>query len=72
MAPYKNRQPMDLDAELRRYVPLVALEQMLRDRQLRLTRVDQFLDPFEGSVPKQQIDDQMPIFSSAKDRKSVV
>ncbi len=56
---------MDSGIELRRYLPLVALEDMLRDRRLRLTRVDQFEDIFEGSVPKQQIDDQVPIFSSA-------
>jgi hypothetical protein len=37
---------------------------MLRNRRLRLTRVDTFPDPFEGSVPKRQIDDQLPIFSS--------
>jgi len=36
---------------------------MLRDQRLRLTRVDQWRDPFEGSVPKQQIDDQVPLFS---------
>ena len=35
---------------------------MLRDRQIRLTRIDAFPDPFEGSVPKKQIDDQVAIF----------
>ena len=55
---------MDSATELRRYVPFVALERMLRDRQLRLTRVDQFRDPFEGSVPKRQIDEQVAIFRS--------
>jgi hypothetical protein len=61
---YKNRTPLDAGTELRRHMPLVALEELLRDRRLRLARIDQFHDPFEGSVPKQQIDDQMPIFSS--------
>jgi hypothetical protein len=50
--------------ELRRYTSLNALGHMLRDKQLRLTRVDVFKDQFEGSVPKQQIDDQLPAFSS--------
>lgn len=50
--------------ELRRYTSLDALEHMLGDNQLRLTRVDVFKDQFEGSVPKQQIDDQLPAFSS--------
>jgi hypothetical protein len=62
---YKNRPPMDPATELRRYTSLNAIEHMLRDKQLRLTRLDRFQDPFEGSVPKQQIDDQLPIFSSA-------
>ena len=64
MPTYKNRLPMDDATELRRYTTLHALVHMLRIRQLRLTRVDKFLDPFEGSVPKQQIDDQLPLFSS--------
>ena len=64
MRRYKNRAPMDEATELRRYTTLDALVQIFRNRQLRLTRVDKFLDPFEGSVPKKQIDDQLPIFSS--------
>jgi hypothetical protein len=48
-----------------RYTDLTELEHVLRKRELRLKRVDQFADPFEGSVPKQQIDNQVPIFSSA-------
>jgi hypothetical protein len=55
---------MDPATELRRYTSLYALEHMLRDEELRLTRVDRFEDQFEGSVPKQQIDDQLPAFSS--------
>lgn len=39
---------------------------MLRDRQIRLTRLDAFPDPFEGSVPKRQIDDQVAIFGGAQ------
>ena len=62
---YKNRVSMDPTTELRRYITLDALVHMLRNRQLRLTRVDQFHDPFEGSVPQKQIDDQLPIFSSS-------
>jgi hypothetical protein len=56
---------MDPGIELRRYTSLRALEAMLRDRQLRLTRIDQFQDPFEGSVPKKTIDDQVAVFSGA-------
>lgn len=50
--------------ELRHYTTLDALVQIFRNRQLPSTRVDKFPDPFEGSVPKKQIDDQVPIFSS--------
>lgn len=45
-----------------RYTHLIELELVLRDRELRMTRVDQFPDPFEGSVPAQQIEDQGVIF----------
>jgi len=65
MASYKNRPVMEPTTELRRYISLDALICILRDQQLRLTRVDRFSDPFEGSVPKRQIDDQVPIFSGA-------
>jgi hypothetical protein len=63
MPAYKNRPPLDESIELRRYTTLDALVHIFRNRQLRLTRVDKFPDPFEGSVPKKQIDDQLPIFS---------
>jgi hypothetical protein len=62
---YKNRMPMDPKETIWHYTSLDAVVAILRNRQLRLTRVDAFGDPFEGSVPKQQIDDQVPIFSSA-------
>jgi len=55
---------MDEAIELRRYTTIDALVHIFRNQQLRLTRVDKFLDPFEGSVPTKQIDDQVPIFSS--------
>src|SRR5438067_13218977 len=64
MPTYKNREPMDDATELRRYISVDALVHIFQDRQLRLTRVDKFLDPFEGSVPTKEIDDQVPIFSS--------
>ena len=64
MPPYKNRRTMAPDTPIRRYLSLTAAVCTLRDEHLRLTRVDTFDDPFEGSVPKKQIDDQVPIFSS--------
>ena len=64
MPKYKNRPPMDGNMELRHYTTLEALVQIFRSGQLRLTRVDKFKDPFEGSVPKKQIDDQVLLFSS--------
>jgi hypothetical protein len=63
MPTYKNRRPIDPAIELRRYTTLDALVQILGNRQLRLTRLDAFLDPFEGSVPIREIDNQLPIFS---------
>jgi hypothetical protein len=64
MPTYKNRGPMDPATELRRYITLDALVQILGNRKLRLTRLDTFPDPFEGSVPIREIDNQVPIFSS--------
>ncbi|MBS1994683.1 MAG: hypothetical protein JSS86_00175 [Cyanobacteria bacterium SZAS LIN-2] len=45
-------------APLWRYAHLIELRHVLSGQQLRLTRVDRFHDPFEGSVPNQQIEDQ--------------
>jgi len=48
---------------------LDALLATVRDRQLRFTRVDAFWDkddPFEGSVPKQTIDDQFLLVAGAR------
>ena len=69
MPTYKNRTPMDVATELRRYSTLDALVHMLKNRQLRLTRVDKFRDPFEGSVTQRQIDDQVCIFSPIHERQ---
>ena len=63
-AKVQESPPIDGTTELRRYLTLDALVHMLTTRQLRLTRVDTFRDPFEGSVPKRQIDDQLLVFSS--------
>ena len=64
MPHYKNRVQMDASTELRRYITLDAFEHIFRSGQLRLTRIDKFRDPFEGSVPMKQIHDQTPIFST--------
>ena len=63
---YKNRKPMQADAEVRHYTSLEAVVSMLRTGQLRMTRVDAFSDPFEGSVPKQTIDDQAIIINGSQ------
>jgi hypothetical protein len=52
------------ETPIRRHLSLTAVVSTLRDELLRLTRLDTFDDPFEGSVPKKQIDDQVPLFSS--------
>ena len=68
MTPYKNRPPMVPGTEVRRYLPLWPMVQLLKHRKLRLTLVEhlrQKYDPFEGSVPNQMMDDRVPIFSSS-------
>jgi hypothetical protein len=54
-----------------RYMSLDALIAIVRDRQLRFTRVDKFEDPFERAVPKQTIDNQVLLFGSACLMKAV-
>jgi hypothetical protein len=66
MPTYKNRPYMEPTTVVRRHISMRALEQLLREKQLRMTRVDTFHDDdsYEGSVPQRQIDDQVPLFSS--------
>jgi hypothetical protein len=70
MPVYKNRPPMDPNTPVWRYLSLDAVSATVRDQKLRFTRVDEFEDPFEGSVPKQTIDDQLLLFVSAYQMKS--
>lgn len=59
MLPSSVGQPLPRNTILRRYIGLQGLIAMLETQRLRFTRVDAFRDPFEGSVPKQQMDDQL-------------
>ena len=63
---YKHRPQMAGDTPVWRYLTLSAVIATIKTRQLRLTRVDRFQDPFEGSVPKTQIDEQDLLFISAE------
>jgi hypothetical protein len=63
MPGYKHRPALAGDTAVWRYLDLPALLETIRIRQLRMTRIDRSSDPFEGSVPKRQIDDQVPLFS---------
>ena len=62
---YKHRPPMSGDTPVWRYLTLSAVIATIKTRHLRLTRVDRFQDPFEGSVPKTQIEGQIPLFIGA-------
>jgi hypothetical protein len=55
-----------------RYLTLSAVIATIKAGRLRLTRVDRFQDPFEGSVPKAQIDDQIPLFIGAASRRAMM
>jgi hypothetical protein len=63
LLPYKNQPPLGPHTEVWRYLSLDAVIETVRKRQLRFTRIDKFWenDRFEGSVPKQQIVDQLPL-----------
>jgi hypothetical protein len=65
MPAYKHRPPKAGDTPVWRYLSLAAVFETIKKRRLRLTRVDTFRDSFEGSVPKKQIDDQVPLFAGA-------
>lgn len=72
MPVYKKRPAMSDDTPVWRYLSLDAAITTIQSRRLRLTRVDTFLDPFEGSVPKTQIDSQIPIFSGAVSARAMM
>jgi hypothetical protein len=62
------------DTSVWRYLTLSAVIATIKTRQLRLTRVDRFQDddPFEGSVPKRQMDDQNVLFSGAGAKRAML
>jgi hypothetical protein len=63
MPEYTNQPPISDDTPVWRYFSRAAAVATVTTKTLRLTRVDTFEDPFEGSVPKQTMDDQVPLFS---------
>jgi hypothetical protein len=65
MPTYKNRPPTTGHEHVWRYLSLEALSKTITTRQLRLTRIDKFLDPFEASVPKQEFDNQILLLAGA-------
>ena len=54
-----------------RYLSLSAVIATIKTQQLRLTRVDKFRDPFEGSIPKAQFEQQVPLFIAAASRRAM-
>jgi hypothetical protein len=72
MPAYKHRPPMSDDTPVWRYLTLRAVIATIETGHLRLTRVDRFKDPFEGSVPKKQIDDQIPLFIGAASARAMM
>jgi hypothetical protein len=54
-----------------RYLSLSAVIATIKTQQLRLTRVDKFQDPFEGSIPKAQFEQQVPLFIAAASRRAM-
>jgi hypothetical protein len=62
---YRNRPYIDPDIEVRRYLDLDGLLDVVSNKRLRLTRVNRFNDPFEGSVSKKTQDDYPALFVSS-------
>jgi hypothetical protein len=69
---YKHRPEMSGDTHVWRYLTLNAVIETIKTRHLRLTRVDRFQDPFEGSVPKSQIEQQIPLLIGAASRMAML
>jgi hypothetical protein len=63
---------MSGDTPVWRYLNLSGIIATIKTRQLRLTRVDRFQDPFEGSVPKKQIEAQTVLFIGAESRRTMM
>jgi hypothetical protein len=63
---------MSDDTPVWRYLTLSAVIETIKTGHLRLTRVDRFKDPFEGSVPEQQVDDQVPLFIGAASARAMM
>ena len=63
---------MSGDTPVWRYLTLGAVIATIEARHLRLTRVDRFQDPFEGSVPKRQMEDQNILFMGAGARRAML
>jgi hypothetical protein len=55
-----------------RYLSLRAVIDTIEKLQLRLTRVDTFQDPFEGSVTKKQMDDQNIILAGGGSKRAML
>jgi hypothetical protein len=60
------------DTPVWRYQSLGAVTETIKTRQLRLTRVDKFHDPFEGSVPQAQFDQQTVLLIGAESRRHMM
>src|ERR1700704_1790863 len=69
---YKHRPVMPADTSVWRYLSLSPVMATIKTGQLRLTRVDGFKDPFEGSVPKAQFDQQTLLFIGAESRRHMM
>jgi hypothetical protein len=69
---YKNRPAISGDTPVWRYLSLSAVLATIKTRQLRLTRVDKFHDPFERSVPKSQIEQQTLLFIGVESRRTMM
>jgi hypothetical protein len=72
MPAYKNKPQMPDDTPVWRYLTLSAVIATIKTRKLRLTRVDTFHDPFEGSVPKKEIEAQTIVLIGAASRQAMM
>jgi hypothetical protein len=69
---YKNQPSIPGDTPVWRYLSLDAVIATIKTRRLRLTRIDKFQDPFEGSVPDAVIDQQTVLLIGRESRRHMM
>jgi hypothetical protein len=64
-------QPENSSAKIWRYLDLAKFISLLKNRSLHFTRLDQFDDPFEGTITKQKYDELVQVAQVGEREKNI-